>query len=82
MDGPMTPEAAAEYLSITRGSLYNLVHLKKITCYKPSGKMLYFRKADLDAYITRGQVLADFEVARNAERTLIQGAHRFDQGGQ
>lgn len=42
---PMTAVAAAEYLGIEKKTLYSLVSRKKVTCYKPWGKLLYFKKA-------------------------------------
>ena len=67
---PFTLAEAATYLSIAQGTLYNLVHSKRITCYKPSGKLLFFYRADLDAFVQRGQKLADFEVIKKAEGIL------------
>lgn len=69
-DKPMNPAEAAEYLGMAKGSLYNLVHFKKITYYQPGGRRLYFLKKDLDTYIRRGIKLADFEVNRKAEDIL------------
>ena len=67
---PLDLSDAANYLHISKGSLYNLVHFKKITFYKPGGKLLYFLKKDLDAYISKGRILANFEVNRKAEDIL------------
>ena len=70
---PMKPKEAAEYLGISRGSLYNLVYRGEITCYKPAGKLLYFCRKDLDAYIFRGKKTASFELNQEAERILNKG---------
>ena len=68
--GPMTPEKAAEYLGIAKSYLYNLVHFKKITYYKPTGKLLFFYQEDLDAFVRQGRRLADFELSKKADSIL------------
>ena len=70
LNGPLNLFRAAEYLGIAKGTLYQLVHYKKIAYYKPSGKLLYFRKEDLDAYAFQCRVSADFEVNHKAEAIL------------
>jgi excisionase family DNA binding protein len=77
IDRPLKPSEAAEYLGLKKGSLYNLVHAGKITCYKPSGKLIFFRRKDLDAYAFRNQKLADFEVNRTAEDLLNMKLRRY-----
>ena len=52
---------AAAYLNFSKGYLYRLVYLKKIPCYKPTGGKLFFKAADLDAFIFRNRRPADFE---------------------
>ena len=69
-EGPMNITEAAKYLHIAKGTLYNLVHLKKITHYKPMRQHLLFYREDLDAFIHRGQSLADFELHKKAEEVL------------
>jgi len=55
---------AAEYLSITPGALYKSI--SKIKHYKPSGKNIYFDRADLDAYMQTGLVPSDDDISRQA----------------
>jgi len=47
MDRPLSLKAAAVYLDVSRSTLYKMVHQKKISYYKPNGKMLYFSLKDL-----------------------------------
>jgi excisionase family DNA binding protein len=41
---------AAEYLGLSKQSLYNLASERKIVSYKPAG-ILYFKEEDLKNYI-------------------------------
>jgi len=50
-DRPLSFREACTYLGFTRSYLYNLTHRKLIKFYKPSGKMLFFSKSELDDWI-------------------------------
>jgi len=58
---PLRLREAAEYLGISTGRLYFLTSKGLIPHYKPMGKLIYFQKRDLDAFVlcnrvrTRGQ---------------------------
>jgi excisionase family DNA binding protein len=61
--GIMSMREAAKYLKISMSALYKLTSAKKITHYKPGGKMVYFLKADLDAYVLQNRVPSDTNIA-------------------
>jgi len=44
-------QQACEYLRLRPSYLYKLTALKKIPCYKPSGKKLFFFRRELDEWI-------------------------------
>ena len=48
---PLNFVEAAKYLSISQSTLYKLSYQRKIPSYKPSGKLLYFFKHELDEWI-------------------------------
>jgi excisionase family DNA binding protein len=62
-DKPMSVKEAAEHLDVSVSHIYKLTHKRKITCYKPSGKRLYFKKSDLDKYLFRNEITAEGNVA-------------------
>ena len=49
-------DEAAKLLGITKGSLYYLTHHKKLTYFKPGGKINYFYKSELIKWIEKGRV--------------------------
>jgi excisionase family DNA binding protein len=53
---PLNAKEAAEYLSIKPSYLYNLVFYGKLTAFKPGGKLLLFKIADLERYLNGKQV--------------------------
>jgi excisionase family DNA binding protein len=70
---PLTAEAAAAFLGLTKGYLYKLVESKKISCHQPGGKILYFRKEDLEKYAFRNRIASRYELREKAE-TILNGA--------
>lgn len=51
-----TLEEAAFYLGQSKSSLYKLTSKKEIPFYVPGGKIIYFRKPELDAWIIDSKV--------------------------
>jgi len=47
---PLDVREAAAYLKLKVSSVYNLVFYGKLPAYKPGGKRLYFKPADLEKY--------------------------------
>ena len=62
---------AAEYLGIKGSYLYQLTHGKKIPFTKPGGKLIYFRKSDLDDYLNRNRVDDDTLQMKAANRNYL-----------
>lgn len=50
---PLNFVEAAQYLSISQSTLYKLTYQRKIPAHKPSGKLLYFFKHELDEWICK-----------------------------
>jgi len=45
-------DEAVEYTHYKRSYLYKLTADKVVPCYKPTGKMLYFRREELEDFLT------------------------------
>jgi excisionase family DNA binding protein len=48
----LTLNEAAIFLGISKGYLYRLTSRKLIPFYKPNGKLVYFKRAELEKWIT------------------------------
>ena len=73
IDKPLNVKQAAEYLGIATSTLYQMVCRKKIPYSKPNNGYVYFRRQDLDNYLNRGRVAADYEVKETAEKFHNRG---------
>jgi excisionase family DNA binding protein len=53
---PLNVLQAAEFLNFKVSYIYNLVFYGKLTAYRPGGKKLFFKLADLEAFAFRNKV--------------------------
>ena len=56
MSKPLTVDEACEYLRCSKSYLYKLTHRKLIKCYKPTGKKLFFKEADLQNFLLQNPI--------------------------
>lgn len=66
----MTTKEAAEYLGVSMSTLYKMTHNRVIPYYKPTGRISYFNRADLDAWMTSTRVSTVTELNTMAEAHL------------
>ena len=61
----LSVEEAAEFLNMKPSYLYKLTSDKKITFFKPLGKLIYFKRSDLEAFLLRNESPVINEEASN-----------------
>ena len=52
---------AAIYLGVKKAYIYQLLHKRKISCYKPLNGRVFFHQNDLDQFLSRYRQVADYE---------------------
>ena len=62
----LTSEEAARYLGISKSYLYKLTMRREIPHYKPMGKMCYFNRRELEAWLQSNRIASDTELAEQA----------------
>lgn len=67
---PLNLKQAAKWLKISTSYLYKLTCSKKIPYFKPMGKLCYFNKADLDAFIFRNRQGTEKELEAEANNFI------------
>lgn len=68
----LTTEEAAAYLRVSKSYLYKQTSKKLIPYYKPTGKLCYFKKSDLDAWLMTGRVLTQNEIEQKAQAYCLK----------
>ena len=61
-----TPEEAAKYLGVSLSHLYRLTSNNEITKYKPSGKLMYISKDELNKWMQNNEIPSNEKVERLA----------------
>ncbi|KAB3729695.1 helix-turn-helix domain-containing protein [Phocaeicola vulgatus] len=67
----MTTTEAAKYLGLRPSYLYKLMMRRAIPYYKPNGKLCFFAREDLDAWLRRVRVKSQEEIDSRAARYLV-----------
>lgn len=68
----LTLEEAAAYLGISKSTLYKLTHQHEIPFYRPNGKLIYFEKAELVAWMRKNRSMSEEEIKETAARHLSE----------
>ena len=68
---PFNLEAAAAYLSVSKSFLYKLTSQNKIPYYKPSGKLVYFDKKELDQWILQTRIKPQSEIESASTNHIV-----------
>ncbi len=71
----LTFDEAVAYTGLSKSWLYKLTSTKQIPHYKPSGKLCYFDRMELDAWIRQNRVSTTEEIEMQAQ------AHCLKKGG-
>lgn len=73
----LTMQQAADLLGITKSYLYKLVMARKITYYKgKGGKMTYFKREDIVAYMLHTKMPSNEEMMQEAAAYNVRQAGR------
>jgi excisionase family DNA binding protein len=67
----MNVTQVAEYLSLAKATIYGMVHKLEIPNYK-QGKRLYFKKADIDQWLTKSRRKTREEIEEEAADYIIR----------
>ena len=66
----LTLEEASDLLKVSKSFLYKLTSSKQIPHFKPSGKLIYFQKSDLEKWILEGRISTTRESTENLFNNL------------
>lgn len=72
----LTSDEAARYLGVSKSYLYKLTMSRKIPHYKPNGKMCYFNRQEVEAWMQSNRVQTDDELERQAQTIARKGGRK------
>jgi len=80
-DKPLTFKEACAYLGYAPSYLYKLTYLNVIPHYKPTGKIIFFSKAELDEWVYKGNVKLRIEnVELKEEKNIEKDPNQMEMG--
>ena len=69
----LTFSEAAEYTGMSKSYLYKLTSTGKIAHYKPGGKLIYFNREELEAWIFSNRITPMSEIDQQATDYTVAG---------
>lgn len=63
----LTTKEAAQYMGVSMSYLYKLTMLNQIPHYKPTGKLCFFNRLEIDEWLQRNRVSTDAELNQKAQ---------------
>ena len=62
----LTSDEAAKYMGISKSYLYKLTMRRQIPHYKPTGKICYFNRLELEQWLQSNRVSTSAEISQKA----------------
>ncbi len=66
----LTLEEAAIFLGMTKSAMYKMTHKQVIPFYRPNGKMVYFEKSELLAWLRINRIASEAEITEASHKVL------------
>jgi excisionase family DNA binding protein len=70
-------DEASKFLNLSKSYLYKLTSGNLIPHYKPQGKMLYFEKAELEAWLRQNPVKTQAQIEQEAQKYILNRPFRW-----
>lgn len=64
-------EEASRFLNLSKSYLYKLTSGNLIPLYKPQGKMLYFEKTELEAWLRQNPIRTQAQTEAEAQKYVL-----------
>lgn len=74
---PLTLEEAGRYLNISKSYLYKMTYQNTLPYYKPNGKKIYFKKAELDEWIFKNRIKSGEDIEKEANEYIRKNTIRY-----
>ena len=64
-------DEASKFLNLSKSYLYKLTSGNLIPHYKPQGKMLFFERADLEAWLRQNPTKTQAQIEQEAQKSIL-----------
>ncbi|MCO6359039.1 helix-turn-helix domain-containing protein [Roseivirga pacifica] len=66
----ITVDELSDYLAISKSAIYKMTSSNVIPHYKPTGKLLYFKKSEIVEWVSKSRIKTMDEIEQEAENHL------------
>jgi excisionase family DNA binding protein len=63
----LTVEDATVYLQLSKSCLFKMTSKREVPFYKPGGKKIYFKKSEIDEWITNSKIESIIDIETEVE---------------
>ncbi len=68
----LTFDEAARFTGLSKSYLYKLTSQQRVPHFKPTGKLVYFNRVELEAWLTQNRVSTSAEIEEQAQTYCMQ----------
>ncbi|RIJ48764.1 DNA-binding protein [Maribellus luteus] len=68
----LTPTELAEYTGFSKSYIYKLTHLREIPFYCPRGKLIFFKRSEIDSWLLQNKRLSRHEISEMGTQHLVK----------
>lgn len=68
----LTFEEAAQFTGLSKSTLYKLTSGRKVPHYKPSGKLCYFNRGELQTWLLQNRISTTDEISSQAQAFCLK----------
>ena len=72
----LTFEEASLYMGVSKSHLYKLTMRQEIPHYKPTGKMVYFNRKELEQWLQRNRITPNSEIEQEAQSYCLKNRRK------
>ena len=72
----MSTEEVAKYMGVSKSTIYKLTMTRQIPYYKPTGRMCYFKRSELEAWLLSNRVSTEEEIEQKALAYCLRKGRR------
>jgi excisionase family DNA binding protein len=77
-DQPLNIQRASEYLGLAKSTMYQMIYKKTIPHYKPTGKMVYFSRLELNKWAFMHKIMTVEEMNEKSNQYVQWGKIGWD----
>ena len=64
----LNPSELSQYTGLSKSYIYKLTHLREIPFYCPRGKLIFFKRSEIDSWLLQNKRYSKREIVSNSSK--------------